>query len=395
MKTTTEKTRAARLGVPAQRSQGSRKGKRAWRKHIDIDDVEERLEERREEERVLGTAVHEQPDAGLFTIDTTGDENVRRAIPKAKRQLTSLAILNERSAVPAVVGMKRKPAPVSKAEKERLLRTAGRTKRGPLGSHVDGSEMGKGSALMELSEAVKESGKYDVWGNSVVDADMTEEEELPETIKPKPVKAPKLSTPREIINVPAVEAPHAGASYNPPLEAHQDLLLEAYKVEQQRIADEEKFADVKARLQAARENAPAYDPTSRPGMLVPPIVDDEEEEADNQDSIPRPAPTRKTKQQRAKQAKLKAEAQALAERAHRKRLLASVTGARALRRRQAWEARQRKEKIEERRRALAARLRLQGLRGQKLGKHKVPVPVPDVQLGEDLSGSLRAMKVRF
>ncbi|KAL1670142.1 ribosome biogenesis protein Nop53/GLTSCR2 [Schizophyllum commune] len=333
MKTTTEKTRAARLGVPAQRSQGSRKGKRAWRKHIDIDDVEERLEERREEERVLGTAVHEQPDAGLFTIDTTGDENVRRAIPKAKRQLTSLAILNERSAVPAVVGMKRKPAPVSKAEKERLLRTAGRTKRGPLGSHVDGSEMGKGSALMELSEAVKESGKYDVWGNSVVDADMTEEEELPETIKPKPVKAPKLSTPREIINVPAVEAPHAGASYNPPLEAHQDLLLEAYKVEQQRIADEEKyvapntllppllhfpgdhciliplprFADVKARLQAARENAPAYDPTSRPGMLVPPIVDDEEEEADNQDSIPRPAPTRKTKQQRAKQAKLKAE----------------------------------------------------------------------------------------
>ena len=49
---------------------------------------------------------------------------------------------------------------------------------------------------------------------------------------------------------------------------------------------------------------------------------------------------------------------------------------------------------QQRRRALAARLRLQGLRGQKLGKHKVPVPVPDVQLGEDLSGSLRAMKVR-
>ena len=42
-------------------------------------------------------------------------------------------------------------------------------------------------------------------------------------------------------------------------------------------------------------------------MLVPPIVDDEEEEADNQDSIPRPAPSRKTKQQRAKQANLKAE----------------------------------------------------------------------------------------
>ena len=54
-------------------------------------------------------------------------------------------------------------------------------------------------------------------------------------------QAPKLSTPREIINVPAVEAPHAGASYNPPLEAHQDLLLVAYKVEQQRIAEAEKY----------------------------------------------------------------------------------------------------------------------------------------------------------
>ena len=59
-------------------------------------------------------------------------------------------------------------------------------------------------------------------------------------------QAPKLSTPREIINVPAVEAPHAGASYNPPLEAHQDLLLEAYKVEQQRIAEEEKYVALNA-----------------------------------------------------------------------------------------------------------------------------------------------------
>ena len=63
---------------------------------------------------------------------------------------------------------------------------------------------------------------------------------------PTEAQAPKLSTPREIINVPAVEAPHAGASYNPLLEAHQDLLLEAYKVEQQRIAEEEKYVSPNA-----------------------------------------------------------------------------------------------------------------------------------------------------
>lgn len=46
-------------------------------------------------------------------------------------------------------------------------------------------------------------------------------------------------------------------------------------------------------------------------------------------------------------------------------------------------------------RQLAARdtLRRSGLAGQRLGKHKVPEKEVDVQLGEDLSESLRALKV--
>ena len=42
------------LGAPSQHSQGSRKGKRAWRKNVDIGEVEEGLEELRAEERVTG-----------------------------------------------------------------------------------------------------------------------------------------------------------------------------------------------------------------------------------------------------------------------------------------------------------------------------------------------------
>ena len=47
------------------------------------------------------------------------------------------------------------------------------------------------------------------------------------------------------------------------------------------------------------------------------------------------------------------------------------------------------------RRQLAARdkLRRSGLAGRRLGKHKVPEKEVDVQLGEDLSESLRALKV--
>jgi len=44
--------------------------------------------------------------------------------------------------------------------------------------------------------------------------------------------------------------------------------------------------------------------------------------------------------------------------------------------------------------AALEKLKQRGLAGQKLGKHKVPEGAVDVQLGEDLSESLRALKVR-
>ena len=42
------------IGAPAQHNQSSRKGKKAWRKHVDIEDLETGLEELRAEERVTG-----------------------------------------------------------------------------------------------------------------------------------------------------------------------------------------------------------------------------------------------------------------------------------------------------------------------------------------------------
>lgn len=59
---------------------------------------------------------------------------------------------------------------MSYAEKERLLKLGKKNRRGPLNSVVDHDQVGEGSALMEVTEAVKESGKYNVW-----DADDVEE----------------------------------------------------------------------------------------------------------------------------------------------------------------------------------------------------------------------------
>ena len=51
---TAKKAASSSLGAPAQRNQSSRKGKRAWRKNVDLDEVEEGLEGLRAEERVTG-----------------------------------------------------------------------------------------------------------------------------------------------------------------------------------------------------------------------------------------------------------------------------------------------------------------------------------------------------
>ena len=50
----------------------------------------------------------------------------------------------------------------------------------------------------------------------------------------------------------AVHAPHQGTSYNPPADAHQELLLKAHEEEERKLTEENKFADVKERMAKAR-----------------------------------------------------------------------------------------------------------------------------------------------
>jgi nucleolar protein 53 len=61
--------------------------------------------------------------------------------------------------------------------------------------------------------------------------------------------------------------------------------------------------------------------------------------------------------------------------------------------RRPWALSELDKKHPERRLALEEKVRKQGLAGQQLGKHKVPQGEVQVQLGEDLSESLRGLKV--
>jgi nucleolar protein 53 len=102
---------------------------------------------------------------------------------------------------------KRKPH-LTHEEKSRLLRLAKRPRKGPFNSVMDPTEFGAGSAIIELSEAVKESGKYDPWAADDVEAE--EELEGMEKLKRLKVKVRRSSSGSVSLN--DLKIRHAGSS---------------------------------------------------------------------------------------------------------------------------------------------------------------------------------------
>jgi nucleolar protein 53 len=392
-KPSVKKHAATGVGAPSQLAQSSRKGKKAWRKNIDIQPVEQGLESLRSEERVIGSTLHKQTDDQLFVVDTKGDDKVRKSLPRySKAELTSTKILSQRSAIPAVFSRPTKDSlasrsKVSRADKERLLRIAKRPRKGPFNAVMDHTEFGAGSALIDVSAAVKHSGSYDPWTVEEVEEVA---DGLEYTKKPK-IKRPELSHPRDVIEVPAVLEPHQGSSYNPPAAAHDELIMEACRLERRRQEEADRLAEVRRKVADARALATGVTEGLPLGMTLDEIPTDGEPIIQHDAVVPKKPSTRKTKQQRAKALRLREEKRALAEKAARKKMLATITMVKSLRSTAEKVGQQQNQARLARQLALKMKLR-KGLAGQRLGKYKVPENEIEVQIGEDLSENLRTLK---
>jgi nucleolar protein 53 len=114
--------------------------------------------------------------------------------------------------------------------------------------------------------------------------------------------------------LPAVPAPHAGTSYNPPEAAHTELLRAAHEAELRRVQEAEALEATKARILSARHADGGNGDGGAPGMLIDKPGEGVEEDSvpadqsqDGLDATTKSAPHRKTKQQRRKAEKLRAE----------------------------------------------------------------------------------------
>jgi hypothetical protein len=173
--------------------QPSRKGKKAWRKNVDISEVEQGLEEVRTEER-LGGKIHLKESSEMFYVDKAGNETVRRAIKNKTLKIDEIMkpdsaiepIISRRSikssSVPIDTGFKVRQ--ISKTIKQKIETKA---KQNRMNGILPGTHEKKHREIKQSrAEALKKAkGGYDLWDETPKDTNVSP---FIEPILKKPVK---------------------------------------------------------------------------------------------------------------------------------------------------------------------------------------------------------------
>ncbi|KAJ5894510.1 hypothetical protein N7495_006201 [Penicillium taxi] len=298
------------MDAPQQFKQRSRKGKKAWRKNVDLTDVQEGLRVLKDEE-VKGGIIAEKPSDELFILDTVGSEDIRNKVSKARKTLRADEIIAQRSAIPALDGRKRSNGvifdgviePKTKKHKsdwvsrKELLRLKQVAKDGnPLNKSAS-NELVDPWAEDEDTTPAFEDPRFDFLPKPKAKV-------APETIKHAPISLAANGKP-----IPAVRKPHAGTSYNPVFEDWDHLLEEqgakAVELEKERLAEVQKEEEKQRLIEAAQGDdgeVKSDDESAWEGF---------ESEYEKPEWLNKKRPERKTKTQRNKIARRK-EAERLA-----------------------------------------------------------------------------------
>ncbi|KAJ5770083.1 uncharacterized protein N7511_002134 [Penicillium nucicola] len=246
------------VDAPQQFKQSSRKGKKAWRKNVDVTEVQQGLRDLKDAE-IKGGLVSEKPSDELFTLDTTGSEDVRKSYAKKHKALKADEILAQRSMIPALDGRKR----VNPNITDGVIEPKTKKVKNDWVSRKD---------YLRLKQVAKDNNPeqktateiYDPWAEEAEPSTTYDDPRFDFLTKPKakvePVtlKHAPISLAANGKRIPAVKTPHAGTSYNPVFEDWDKLLethgAEAVEAEKKRVAEEAKEAEKQRKIEEARND---------------------------------------------------------------------------------------------------------------------------------------------
>ncbi|KAI0430649.1 ribosome biogenesis protein Nop53/GLTSCR2 [Xylaria sp. FL1042] len=384
--------RTASTEAPATYNQPSRKGKKAWRKNVDITEVTKGLDELNEE-IIKGGVIAERPSDELFTLDTVGDASIPKKFPKhTSKPLKADEIIAARnSAIPAVP-MRKRPGdktsdgiiPTKRTRREYVtIKELSRLRKVADGHH---------ESTVEIADA-----SYDPW---VVAPEPAALDVVKDTRNDKK-KAPKSFSQKSISllasgkTMPAVPKPAGGHSYNPKFEDYEARYSEecnkAVEAEKKRLAEEE--ADrIKAEA-AARSAAEAEAAEARAELSE--WEEDSEWEGFQSDGEELRQTSKKQKR------KTKADRNRIQRRKDEERRLKHETKTK-IRKEQLERIKQIAQEVAERDQALALAnaeesdssmaSNDEALRRKQLGKLKLPEKDLELVLPDELQDSLRLLK---
>ncbi|SCW03375.1 LAFE_0G09032g1_1 [Lachancea fermentati] len=390
-------------GRPSTYKQSSRKGKKSWRKNIDLSDIEQAITRKHEEEITHGTSdLTSLVDDKLFQVDTEGDAELKSKLIKRKqikKNLKSSEILEAVRTNSKVAALKHpkssskndqyKVQGVSKKELKRLMALAGK---------IDGESKLKTSVA---KDGIVKAASSDLWGSSEeiktpsgLKLNAKTRESVPTELLKQSITGWSVATvaPETMNRAPVVvkeieKTPHAGKSYNPSASDWSHLVSKEYDEEKVKEENRIKMEQYKDRIQHLIETLDNNEEDSSGSS-----DDDSEQEDDDEDeeeiklSINRPVENKKkTKYQRNKQRRhlekiaLQEELKKLRKQVHELEKLEeiekTVTGN--------HEAKHEKKKVSKER----------ANKKHKLGtKHAVIDETLEVKFSDELSDSLRKLR---
>ncbi|KIV99613.1 uncharacterized protein PV09_08788 [Verruconis gallopava] len=300
---------------PQQHKQPSRKGKKAWRKNVDITEVQDGLEEVREEVIKHGGVIAERDSAELFVTDTTGSKDIQKAYARANKLLKADEILAQRSAVPSVATHKR---PAGSRVTDGLVEPSSKRRRDYV-SRKEYERLRKfaygGNSVHKDVVKQGDDADYDPWAAEA----STQPAELPFLAKKNAVREPvtlkqaPISLAKSGKAISAVRKPEAGKSYNPLFEDWEALIQregdKAVAEERQRLEEERQEEERQAMIAKAQAEEDTEHWESEWESEWEGIMSEKEDAEQNRSWLRKKRPERKTPAERNKIKRRKQEEQ--------------------------------------------------------------------------------------